>query len=295
MLVSQLWDATRNSDAMDKVASLNQDFLRDRLREISVADRVLPPVVLTEAELERNTTNDWPLKRVDIEPDSKAMSLGFRGKGEAKFFDGKRFEVYFTKIESEHFKKTREELMTMRYPVVDVVEQNFVLDMHEQLDKLFQARLTAAAAASGNTASVSGGLLTKDAIIALKKKILAKRRRPTTLIMTEARYNDLALLTADKLGFELVQNVSLNGVEAIQKFLNLNIVTSINTADAGSVWPENKVYLVTEPQRLGASYVIGDVQQEMKREGNSLEWYTWMDRGLEIGNINSVAELTINA
>ena len=72
IMVSQLWDVfTGNSNqGVEKVAALTEDFLRDRIRETSVCNRVIPPILLTEAQIERNTTNDWPLKRVEIEPDS---------------------------------------------------------------------------------------------------------------------------------------------------------------------------------------------------------------------------------
>lgn len=99
IMVSQLWDVFGGGDGMTKVAGLTEDFLRDRIRETSVANRVIPPVVLTEAQLERNTNNDWPLKRVEIEPDSKAFTVGFRGKGSAQFFEGRKYEVFFTKFE----------------------------------------------------------------------------------------------------------------------------------------------------------------------------------------------------
>ena len=103
LMVSQLWDvfSNGNADGMTKVAALTEDYLRDRIRETSVLNRILPPVVLTEAQIERNTNNDFPLKRIELEPNSKAFTVGFRGKGSAQFFEGRKYEVYFTKIETE--------------------------------------------------------------------------------------------------------------------------------------------------------------------------------------------------
>ena len=61
LLMSQVWDVFSggNADGVEKIASLTEDFLRDRIRETSVLNRILPPVVLTEAQIERNTANDW--------------------------------------------------------------------------------------------------------------------------------------------------------------------------------------------------------------------------------------------
>ena len=306
IMVSQLWDVFNTDSGMEKVAALTEDYLRDRIRETSVLNRAIPPVLLTEAQIERNTANDWPLKRVEIEPDSKAFIIGFRGKGSARFMEGRKYEVYFTKIETEHFKKTREELMTMRYPVMDVVNNNFVLDMQEQLDFMFKTRLDAAAALSGisgtadfsTNANIAANF--KDSIIDIAQKIIGKRRRPARLIMSEATFLNLGRLTPDKLGYgDAVQRIAFNGVYPEKQFFGYEVLTSINagttggTTNAGSVWPHNKIYIITEPGFLGSNFILGDVNQEMKREGNILEWWDWADQGCELGNVSSVGVVTL--
>lgn len=297
--MSQMWDVFggNNSDSMEKIAGLTEDFLRDRIRETSVLNRVIPPVVLTEAQVERNTSNDYPLKRVELEPDSKAFTVGFRGKGQAQFFEGRKYEVYFTKIETEHFKKTREELMTMRYPVMDVVNNNFVLDMQEKLDEMFKIRLDAAAAAQAatNVLSAGGGTVKavfKDAVIAGVRAVLGKRRRTARLIMTESTWLNLAKLEPDKIGYEPVGRIAFGGVASEKSFLGYEVVTSINSTTAGSVWNDDFIYCVAEPGYLGSNFILGDVQQEMKRETNMLEWWAWADQGCEIGNVSSVSKIT---
>lgn len=297
LMASQLWDvfSGKSASGMEKVAALTEDFLRDRIRETSVLNRAIPPIVLTEAQLERNTANDWPLKRVELEPQSKAFTLGFRGKGSAQFMDGRKYEVYFTKIETEHFKKTREELMTMRYPVMDVVNNNFVLDMQEQLDFIFKGRLDAQVPAGNIVAAGAGAVkdVFKNAVISTVRLILGKRRRTARLIMTESTWLNLAKLEPDKIGYENVGRIALNGVAAEKTFLGYEVITSINNSNiAGSVWPDDSIYAITAPEFLGSNFILGDVQQEMKREGNMLEWWAWADQGMEVGNISSVAKLT---
>ena len=296
ILASQIWDVFQgnNHEAMEKVAAMTEDFIRDRIREVSAANRVIPPVVLTEAQIERNTDNDWPLKRVEIEPDSKAMTLGFRGKGEAKFFDGKKYEVYFNKIEAEHFKKTKEELMTMRYPVMDVINNNIILDMQEQLDGMFVKRLEAAALASGNKISdTTNTTLTKEILIDAAQLIVGKRRRGVRLVMTEARFMDLMRLNPDKIGYDHVGRLAFDGVREVKKFGGFEVITTINSSTAGSVWDDKVIWLVAEPQWLGSNFILGDVTQEMKREGNMLEWWAWQDQGIEIGNINGLVRINL--
>ena len=324
LLMSNLWDVMDQDGGMTKTAALTETFIRERIRETSVLNQAIPPVFLTEAEVERNTFDDWPLKRVDIEPDSKAFAIGFRAKSEAKFFDGRRFEVYFNKFESQHFKKTREELMTMRYPVTQVLQSNFVLDIQEQLDVQFRNRLDMAATAAGNITSISAydPFQLKAAIQQGFLQITNNRRRATRMIMTEGRYTDIGQLKYDDWG-PRVADITISGNRDIKTFMNLEVITSINSrtlaggigtggvspnglalesrtgtvtdpvGSTGSAWPNNSIYLITDANFLGSNFVIGDLAQEFDRKTNMLEWWCWQDQGFEIGNIYSVARIDL--
>jgi len=327
LLLSNLWDVL-DGGGMDKTAAITETFIRDRIRETSVLNQAIPPVFLTEAEIERNTFDDFPLKRVDIEPDSKALTIGFRAKSEAKFWDGRRFEVYFNKFESQHFKKTREELMTMRFPVTQVLQSNFVLDIQEQLDRQFRARLDAAATAAGNIYTASGynPFQLKEAIQQGMLQITNRRRRATRMIMTEGRYTDIGQLKYDDWGPK-VADITISGNRDIKTFMNLEVITSINSrtgtgsalsdidgsavspngmaltsteatindpaGTTGSAWPNDSIYLITDPNFLGSNFVLGDLLQEFDRKTNMLEWWCWQDQGFEIGNIFSVARIDL--
>jgi len=298
ILMSQLWDATYNQDSMEKVASWAGDYLRDRIREACVVNQALPPRLLTAAELDNNTENDFPLKRVPIEPNSKAFVMGFRGRGEAHYFEGRKYEVWFNKFETQHFKKSKEELMTLKYPVMDVINDHFVYDLQEQFDGVFKTRLDVSCAANGYTINLNAaaagktGEVFKDLIIEGVRKVLGRRRRTARLIMTEARWMDLAKLGPDKLGYgTLVEQIAIDGVRSIKKFLGHEVITTINSVRAGSVWDDNDIYCITEPAFLGSHFTLGDINQEFKREGNMIEWYDWVDAGMEIGNVSSCCRI----
>jgi hypothetical protein len=300
ILASQLWDVfTGSSDGMEKVAGLTEDYLRDRIRETCVANRCIAPIVLTEAQIDTNTQNDFPLKRVWLEPDSKAFTLGFRGRGSAQFVEGRKYEVWFAKLETEHYKKTQEELMTMRFPLIDVVNNNFVFDLQEQVDGMFKLRLDAAAAAQTSTNVIPAGAGTvkgvfKDAVIAGVRAVLGRRRRAARLIMTESTWLNLAKLEPDKIGYNSVDRIAFNGVAPEKTFLGYEVITSINAVNSSitSVWPDDYIYCVAAPEFLGSNFMLRDVQQEMDRKGNMLEWYSWTNQGIEVGNVSSVSKIT---
>ena len=300
IMASQLWDVfTGGGEGMEKVAGLTEDYLRDRIRETCVLNRCIPPIVLTEAQIDTNTQNDFPLKRVWLEPDSKAFTLGFRGRGSAQFVEGRKYEVWFTKLETEHYKKTQEELMTMKFPLIDVVNNNFVFDLQEQADFLFKARLDAAAAAQTSTNIIPAGAGTvkgvfKDAVIAGVRAVLGRRRRTARLIMTESTWLNLAKLEPDKIGYNLVGEIAITGVAAQKTFLGYEVITTINASNSAitSVWPDDYIYCVAVAEFLGSNFMLRDVQQEMDRKGNMLEWYSWTNQGMEVGNVSSVSKIT---
>ena len=250
LLMSHIWNALDYQDGHTKTAAATGQFIRDRIRETSVLNRILPPTFVTEAEVERNTEDDAPLMRIDLEPDSRALTMGYRGRGEAKYWNGRRAECYFNKFESEHFIKSKEEMMTMRFPVRQVIEANFILDIQEALDSQFRKRLDGAALISGQVVNALdyspdgsvGNPLTrtslKQAVQMAQRMMLggnplntaegsSGRRRGTRLIMTESRWTDVAQLNIMDWG-NAVNQITMAGNRDIKTFMGMDVVTSIN-------------------------------------------------------------------
>lgn len=128
---------SRGGDALEKTAEVTGTYIQDKLRENSFARRVLPPQVVTTAELTRNTSNEGLSYIDDIEPDSLAMQINMRGEPSKTYIEAKRYEIQFTTISSDKFQKSESELRSYRMPLTKVLEQNTVKDIQEQEDKIF--------------------------------------------------------------------------------------------------------------------------------------------------------------
>lgn len=128
----------------EKLAALGGDWIRDRLREESFTRKILPPKTVTRADLQVSTQHDTLVKIVEIEPDSKAMTMAFRGEPTAKYIEGKRFEVPFHTVGSERYEKTEEELMAYTMSIVEVIKKNVVMDIQEVEDHTFLTHCEAA-------------------------------------------------------------------------------------------------------------------------------------------------------
>ena len=64
------------------------------------------------------------MKIVEIEPQSRAMSMSFRGQPKAKYYTGDRFEVGFYEVGSLRYEHTTQELMAYTMPITQIIRKN---------------------------------------------------------------------------------------------------------------------------------------------------------------------------
>lgn len=121
----------------EKIAALGGDYIRDRLREESFARKVLPPRNVNRSELQVSVAHDTLVKIVEIEPQSRAMSMTFRGQPEVSYYTGSRFEVPFHTVGSLRYEQTEQELMAYTMPITEIIRKNIVNDIQEIEDTVF--------------------------------------------------------------------------------------------------------------------------------------------------------------
>jgi len=127
----------RGGEALEKVGEVTGLYIQDKLRENSFCRKILPPQTVTEAELTRNVSDEGLSYIDDIEPDSLAMRLNWRGEPEKTYIQAKRYEIRMGTVSSDKFQKSEQELRSYRMPLTKVIEQNTVKDIQEQVDKTF--------------------------------------------------------------------------------------------------------------------------------------------------------------
>tara|TARA_Y100000114_G_scaffold157273_1_gene188691 strand:- start:4995 stop:6167 length:1173 start_codon:yes stop_codon:yes gene_type:complete len=121
----------------EKIAALGGDYIRDRLREESFARKVLPPTSVSRSDLQVSVAHDTLVKIVEIEPQSRAMSMTFRGQPEVSYYTGSRFEVPFHTVGSLRYEQTEQELMAYTMPITEIIRKNIVNDIQEIEDTVF--------------------------------------------------------------------------------------------------------------------------------------------------------------
>jgi hypothetical protein len=126
-----------SAEGKEKIAQMGSVYIRDRLREVCFVDKIIPPEPVTRTDCQRSVNHDTLVKIVDIEPQSRAMTLTFRGQPTARFIRAPRAEVPFYTISSEKFEKTEQELLAYEMPITKIIEDNSVKDMQEIKDREF--------------------------------------------------------------------------------------------------------------------------------------------------------------
>jgi hypothetical protein len=139
-------DEGRVKEAQDE----GSRFIRSKLRQESFAREIIAPVEIGADEIDRDENTDQPKKIIEKEPDSVATFVTFKGSGQRTFFRGPRYSVYFGKIETQHFSKSKFELLTYQNDIRKILTDNSVKDMADEEDKKFLETVNAAMEQVGN-------------------------------------------------------------------------------------------------------------------------------------------------
>ena len=282
----------------EKFAANAAAYIRVKLREVSFARKIIPPVYITKADCQRSLQHDQLVKIVDIEPDSKAMAVNFRGAGDMTYVEGKRFEIAFYKIESDTFEKAEVELLAYEMPITTIIENNTVKDIQAIEDAGFMSRVEAALVVEGSakkpTAIDTGGLEypTAEVFASLFNALEGinddnSNYRPLktdTILMSNSDWNSLINLPSTTIGSNLAGEITVNGYKYPTLFGKKVIVTSRkNLVQPGYI------YAFAEPAFLGHFFILNDTKFWIEKKKDIISWVAWEHVGMGFGNTHSIA------
>jgi len=312
-----------SSDGKEKIAQYAGSYIRDRLREVSFARKIIPPEQVTRTDCQRSVNHDTLVKIIDVEPKSRAMAITFRGKPSARFIRGERAEVAFFTISSEIFQKTEQELLAYEMPITKIIEENSVKDIQEIEDREFLLHIEAACQAlqteaNGGTAktlnyttvfggttvefSVRKGELARTAgvnnaivrpiqrvdVVNLFKMLDGNRLRAERILMTEVDYDDILSWTVEDNGDRIQSETTVDGY----KYNTLLGRAYIRTVKTDILRPGN-VYIFTKPEFFGKFFVLNNTKFYIDKIANMITWQAWEDIGMSVINIAAVRKMEL--
>ena len=262
-------------------------FIRSKLRQESFAREILPPVTLSDDEIDRDEFTDLPKKIVEIEPDSVATFVPFKGTGPRTWFKGPRYSVFFGKTESQRFTKSKFELMTYQNDIRKILSDNSVKDMADEEDRRFINTCSAIVAATGNTTVAPTGF---DAV-AFRNAMQAMvgRRLPLgKLLMNRATFLNAIALAQGVVGDDILSRHYDEGVDGEEKLWGLPVVTTIKD----DIIPNGTAYLFAPENYLGNFFLLQDATLFIKQEADIVEFWSYAAPGIGIGNTAAIQQIT---
>jgi hypothetical protein len=272
-------------------------FIRSRMRQDSFAREILNPVEISADELDRDVDTDQPKKIIEKEPDSVASFVTFKGAGQKTIFRGPRYSVYFGKVESQHFTKSKFELMTYQNDIRKILTDNSVKDMADEEDRKFMETVDGLATDNDrvfncNDAFGAGKLTSGEldgGVIRLGIQKLIEKKIPLgKILMSKSLYYRVLDLPATTIGDQVAMRHYDEGVEAEQKLFGFPVVTTIKEDIVGP----NNIYFFGPQEYLGNFFLLQDATLFIKQEADMIEFWSYSAPGIGIGNANSIVKLT---
>jgi hypothetical protein len=296
-------------------------FIRELVRQESYAREIIAPVLLQDDEVDRDEHTDEPKKIIEKEPGSEATFVNFAGAGPRTWFKGPRYAVYFGKVESQHFTKSKFQLMTYVNDIRKILADNSVKDLSDQEDLKFQATIDEivertvaadgilAATSTGYGATVSTGIVNGAQLqlstskynleasqlhaapqfnaSAFKRgfqKMVHNRRPIGKMTMTKELFYEALDLRADVIGNDVASRHYTDGVETEEKLFGIPVITTIKS----HIHKKNRVYIYAPENFLGNFFLLQDATLFIKQEADVISFWTYAAPGIGIGNTKSV-------
>lgn len=288
--------------AMQKQAedSIN-DYIRFKVREDGFFRRILPPITITNDELDRQVDTDKPVKVVDKEPDSPAaVSVPFATLPSNRYIKGPRFRVMFDRILTPKFIKDVDELRTYNIDIRQVLSDNSVKDMLAEEDgkyiNLVNAILSNNTGLAGQTVSGTGTIQWRTISGGVSRDNLAEAmktlpRTPNhlnvaTVLVNNVTIWDVVKFGRDEVGGDMSQELFKSGFSE-QEIMGRRWIITIKR----DLVPDSTIFLFAEPKFHGKFYVLEDTTMYIDRRAYMLEFFAYESIGAAIGNVAAIGRV----
>jgi hypothetical protein len=302
--INELFSAhLETPEGKEKVAAVAQAYVRDKLRENSFARKIIPPQMVSKTDCQVSTHHDTLVFIDEVEPNSRAMSLTFRGQPTARFIRAPRYEIPLFTISSERFEKVEQELLAYRMPITKVIEDNSVKDIQEIEDYRFLVYVEAAVQATGQivrgeqatddaTANGAGtgfrGQVQRGDFVSLFNQLDGRRRRLGKILLNEVDFNDQLRWTIEDYGDQQQSKIVIDGY-TYDRIMGRLVVRTIKT----DILQTGNIYGFTSPEWLGKFLVLNNTKFYIDKQANLIFWQAWEDIGIGLGNVASIAKLEL--
>lgn len=286
-----MFDKGLNKEAQEAVT----DFIRMRMREEGFARQIIPPVQVTDTDLDKQVDTDKPVIICEKEPDSPAaISVPFGTLPMNRYIRGIRFRVMFQRIMSPRFLKDINELRTYDMDIRQVLSDNALKDMQTEEDGKFIGTVDSILVAPGYTVpdtgtiqwrTISGGITRdtwNDALRILPQT--PSHFSASTILMNNVSILEFQKWGRDEAGGDFAQQVAMNGWGET-KWFGIRILVTIKR----DLVPDNRIYQFVRPAALGKFFLLEDTTMYVDTKAFMIEFFAYCSLGAAIANPAGVA------
>ena len=290
-------DAAMQKSAQDAVT----EFTRVRMREDGFLRRILPPITVTNDDLDRRVESSLPYIVVDREPESPAAySVPFATLPMNEYIVGDRYAVDFARILTPRFATDIDELRTYHMDIRQVLSANALKDALAHEDGRFIQSVNTAmigqnqvvpAAGTALWQTIAGGITRNTVNDALKILNRTPASLPTaTILANQVFAKDLQKWTRNDIGGDLSQEIYQNGI-AERTIFGARWIFTIKR----NLVPDNTIFMFAEPKYLGKFFILEDMTMHLEREAYMLQFFGYESLGAAIGNVLACARVDFTA
>jgi hypothetical protein len=286
-------DSTLEKQAVDAV----NDFTRTKMREDGFYRRIMPPIPLSNDDLDRQVDTDKPVKIVDKEPDSPAaISIPFATLPTNLYIRGDRYRVTFDRIVTPKFTKDVDELRTWHMDIRQILSDNAIKDMLAEEDGKFISAVNTALVGAGTTVPTSGVIQYKQLSGGVTRSNLwdSFKIMPGTpsnlevhsVLLNNITIKEVAKLNRNDMGGDLSEEIMRNGW-TYSEFMGVQWIITIKKG----LVPTGTMYHFADPKFIGKSYLIEDTTMYIRREAYFIEFFAYETLGGTIGHTSGLARV----
>jgi hypothetical protein len=286
-------DSTLEKQAVDAV----NDFTRTKMREDGFYRRIMPPIPLSNDDLDRQVDTDKPVKIVDKEPDSPAaISIPFATLPTNLYIRGDRYRVTFDRIVTPKFTKDVDELRTWHMDIRQILSDNAIKDMLAEEDGKFISAVNTALVGAETTVPTSGVIQYKQLSGGVTRSNLwdSFKIMPGTpsnlevhsVLLNNITIKEVAKLNRNDMGGDLSEEIMRNGW-TYSEFMGVQWIITIKKG----LVPTGTMYHFADPKFIGKSYLIEDTTMYIRREAYFIEFFAYETLGGTIGHTSGLARV----
>lgn len=285
------WD-TKDPVMQKQAEYAVSSYVREKLRENGIMrSQILPALTITDGQFDKDEDPKILKKFIEVEPDSKATWIPFRGMPESRIIQSRLSPVYFGKIESEEHRAVIWELKNYSNDLRKILNDQDIKNIQTQEDTAFIGRLNEIVAA--NPAEQD-----KNFYGGLTKVTWAQARQAFYINkpLRKALMNSRTHIEFIKWKYDEDMGYGTSGSDAFTKgtIPNAQGIDIIQTIKDDLV-PDGVVWLFSEPDFIGKFFTYQEPTTFVKQEKDWISFSTYEIIGIGIGNTRSFIKCTFNA